>query len=182
MNNVSVFVMTTALFTGAVISVAAQAACTTDITPTAPDSRYTNNNDETVTDNITGLMWKQCSEGQSTTSTACDAGVVTTYSWQQSLQQAGVVNNSGGFAGFSDWRLPNRNEMASLVERECFTPAINLSFFPNTPSSTARSVYWTSTPYRNDAGFQWAVYFFDGSVERYIKGLAYAVRLVRGGL
>lgn len=32
-------------------------------TATAPDSRYTDNGDGTVTDLATGLIWKQCAEG-----------------------------------------------------------------------------------------------------------------------
>jgi len=70
----------------------------------APDSRYSDNGNGTVTDHHTGLMWKQCSEGQS--GAAC-SGSVTTMRWAAAL--AAGANSS--FAGFNDWRLPNTKEL-----------------------------------------------------------------------
>ena len=46
----------------------------------APNSRYTNHGNGTVTDSKTALMWKQCSEGQS--GSAC-TGTHTTQPWQR---------------------------------------------------------------------------------------------------
>jgi len=120
----------------------ASGGCKSTVTQTAPDSRYTDNNDGTVTDLITGLMWKQCSEGQSTASTSCDTGLAATYTWQLALQQAETINSGGGFASYTDWRLPNRNELLSLVEFKCHSPAINTTFFPNTSSIGGTAQYW----------------------------------------
>lgn len=150
--------------------------CNSSITPTAPDSRYTDNSDGTVTDNRTGLMWKQCSEGQSTTTTPCDTGSVTTYTWQEALTQAQTVN-SAAFAGHNDWRLPNLKELNSLVEMACYTPAINENHFPN----TAASSYWSSSPDAYYSSRAWYVYFYGGSDGNLSKGSPYYVRLVRGG-
>ncbi len=161
------------------VPVAVQAACNPNVTPTAPDSRYTDNGDGTVTDKATGLMWKQCSEGQSTTNSACDTGALATYTWQGALQQAEALNSGGGFAGYTDWRLPNRNELASLVERQCWSPAINTNLFPGTGWFSA---YWSSSPSASSSGSAWFVNFYDGEVLSYYKSSArYVVRLVRGG-
>jgi hypothetical protein len=151
--------------------------CNSSVTATAPDSRYTDNGDGTVTDSQTGLMWRQCSEGQSTTGTACDTGSAATYTWQGALAQAQSVNNTGGFATYSDWRLPNRNELASLVENSCYDPAINMTTFPN----TVASYYWSASPLASSSGYAWGVVFGGGYVGGYGKGLAMYVRLVRGG-
>jgi len=152
------------------------AACNVSIIATAPDSRYTDNGGGTVTDKVTGLMWKQCSEGQSTITAACDTGTTLTYTWQGALQQVVTLNNSGGFASYTDWRLPNRNELASLQERQCFSPAINTNLFPN----TLISAYWSSSPHfvRGNA---WGVSFGSARVYFYTNTSSYGVRLVRGG-
>ena len=44
-------------------------------------------------------------------------------------------------AGFTNWRIPNSKELATLVERSCIAPSINLSIFVSTPSA----VYWSSS-------------------------------------
>jgi len=168
------------LMIGAALLLGTQAlyaqTCNGSITATAPDSRYTDHGNGTVTDNQTGLMWKQCSEGLTTTSTPCDTDSVASYSWQDALTQAQTVNSSG-FAGYNDWRLPNRNELASLVERRCYRPAINATLFP----ATRGSYYWSSSPYADNSGNAWGVHFYHGYVNSSGKGDAFYVRLVRGG-
>ena len=149
--------------------------CNSSVTATAPDSRYTDNLDGTITDTQTGLMWKQCLEGRDSTTTACDTGIVSSFSWQAALQQAQTVNNIG-FAGHTDWRLPNRNELNSLVERSCSYPAINIAIFPDTDLTYA----WTSSP--EDIGYAWRVSFNEGNVTDSNQVFTSSVRLVRGGL
>lgn len=152
--------------------VGAQAGCRDDILATAPDSRYRDNGDETVTDLSTGLIWKQCAEGLS--GTDCMTGGLSVFTWQGALQHA----EAQVFAGSSLWRLPNKNELASLVERRCYQPAINGRFFPNTPSGW----FWSSSPYANNSNDAWHVSFGYGYVD-YYGGKSYQlyVRLVRGG-
>ncbi len=151
--------------------------CNGSITATAPDSRYINHNNGTVTDTQTKLEWKQCSEGL--TRTDCSEGTATKYSWQAALQQAQNVNNSGGFAGHRDWRLPNRNELASLVERSCYNPSINATLFPNTFISD----YWSASPRTTHTpGTAWGVNFTNGEVQGdSMDSVDNYVRLVRGG-
>lgn len=155
----------------------AAADCVTSITETAPDSRYTIHDDETVTDNVTGLMWKRCSESQTSTSMACDTDVGTYYTWQAALQQAEAVRTAG-FAGYDDWRLPNRNELASLLEEACSSPSINITVFPYTRSSN----YWSSSPYAGNPNSAWYVSTNFGSELPGLKSNGNSVRLVRGRL
>ena len=134
------------------------------------DSRYTVNND-TVLDNNTGLMWKRCAEGLS--GSVCDVGTATAYNWQEAL---GVVNNYT-FAGFNDWRLPNIKELNSIVAYDRYTPAINSTIFPNTPSDW----FWSSSPDAFLTSYAWRLNFDDGNSSNIHRSNNYYVRLVRGG-
>jgi hypothetical protein len=145
--------------------------CNPNIRATTSDERFAVHNNETVTDTRTGLMWKQCAEGQS--GVDCASGSATTHDWGQALEQAAMATH----AGYTDWRLPNINELLSVVELKCLDPSINLSVFPNTPSQW----FWSSSAYAAHSGSAWAVdfgYGFHGSAYRDDNG---AVRLVRGG-
>jgi hypothetical protein len=144
--------------------------CRDDIPASAPDSRFSANGDGTVTDRATGLIWKQCAEGLS--GADCLTGGATTFTWQAALQRAADAD----FAGSSLWRLPNKKELASLVEQRCYAPAINSNFFPNTPSSW----FWSSSPFAGYADRAWSVSFDYGYVSDSKDNAAY-VRLVRGG-
>ena len=152
--------------------------CRDDIATSAPDSRFTDNGDGTVTDLATKLIWKQCSEGLS--GADCKFGNVMTFTWQAALQHA----SDADYAGSNLWRLPNKKELISLVEQRCYDPAINTHFFPNTPGG----YFWSSSPgwWSSPNGFYpeaaWNVSFYDGYVYVQPMAIAQYVRLVRGGL
>lgn len=153
-------------------SAQAEQVCRDDIRAAAPDSRYQNNGNGTVTDLATGLIWKRCVEGLS--GKGCATGSVDTFDWQAALQHAEAAD----FGGSDLWRLPNKNELASLVERRCHAPAINERFFPNTPTG---KWLWSSS-LRAEFHFDvWIVRFHYGEV--YINGATGRghVRLVRTG-
>lgn len=133
----------------------------------APNGRYVNNGDGTITDTANGLMWKQCSEGQA--GSVC-AGESVVHSWQQALTTASVSE----FAGYGDWRLPNIKELNSLVETGCYSPAINSSTFPNTPSVA----FWSSTSIDYTARL---LEFYEGKSGSANKFAGLRVRLVRSG-
>jgi hypothetical protein len=147
----------------------AGAACNVNLAADNPDARYTVGG-EVVTDVATGLMWKLCSEGQS--GSTC-AGTADSLSWQDALKRVQTANAGG----YSDWRLPNRAELASLVERKCTNPAINETVFPGTPGQS----YWSSSTYARNAQSAWFVDFNAGDVFALSKTGVKHVRLVRAG-
>ena len=144
--------------------------CLSDSIKTAPDDNFVNNNDGTITDITTGLMWMTCSVGQTWSDGAC-SGDASELSWQQALQFA----HGYQFANFDGWRVPNVKELASITEMECVRPAINESFFPSTLSDD----YWTSTPSSVDPERAWVVAFFNSSNSLKDKNLFVFTRLVR---
>ena len=152
------------------IPAASAQTCRDDIPATAPDSRFTDNGDGTVSDFATGLIWKRCLEGQS--GNAC-SGIPQRFTWQQALAHA----RDAVYAGSSLWRLPNKNELESLVERRCWGPAINLTYFPNQLSLPV----WSSSSHAGDSSAAWLVSFDIGGVYGDGKGYGWGVRLVRGG-
>ena len=113
------------------------------------DSRYTDNLDGTISDHQTGLMWMQCSYGQTYDGADSDQdGIICEDSlafgnWQQAFAWA-ADSNANSTYGYNDWRLPNIKELGSIVDFGSAKPTINQSVFPNTVSGP----YWTSTPSR----------------------------------
>ena len=154
---------------------AAQTCHPESISASTPDSQLQDNGDGTITDLKTGLIWKQCLEGQS--GSDCASGSAEGFTWQQALQRAQTLNSSGGFAGASDWRVPNIKELHSLVEHQCFIPAINLTRFPN----ASNHWLWSSSAVAGSADNAWGVYFNGGSTDWYNEDDYNQVRLVRSG-
>ncbi len=142
---------------------------------TAPDERYQIHLDGTVTDLETGLMWQRCAQGQEWDGAGC-SGSAPGHTWSEALQQAEIANQQQDLS-YQDWRLPNKKELASLVEKRCFDPAINLSVFPKTPSYW----FWSSSPNADFPDSAWFVSFHYGFVGNLNKSNTYAVRLVRAG-
>jgi hypothetical protein len=81
------------------------------------------------------------------------------------------------FRRHSDWRLPNKNELQSIVESACHGPSINDARFPN----TEQNAYWTGTTFLAVPAYAWDVSFVDGYSSGHNKATARYVRLVRGG-
>jgi hypothetical protein len=141
----------------------------------APTARFTVSGG-LVVDGDTGLMWQACADGQ--TGADCSTGSATAYaSHAAALARAVAVNAdaAGAGRGHADWRVPNRNELASLVNRSCRAPAIQRSAFPGTPSAS----FWTGSPAA--AGLAWYVDFTEGELAPGGVNGDRLLRLVRGG-
>lgn len=138
-----------------------------------PDSIYLVHGNGTVTDTRTRLMWKLCAEGQSWNGNAC-AGDPSTHTWEEALMLA----EGHTFAGRSDWRLPNRNELQSLVETCRTNPATNTTIFPMASSGWH---FWSSTPFADNSNNAWIVYFSLGHTSNNNRSSASSVLLVRDG-
>ncbi len=129
--------------------------------PSSTLTSSTNNGDVIVTDNKTGLIWQKTISSNS-------FAYVNALAYCQNLE----------YAGYSDWRLPNRNELASLVNYKKSNPASN---FPNMPSEE----FWTSSAEYESIPFGFYVDFSNGKIDtRSLTGTSsnqLRVRCVRGG-
>ncbi len=119
--------------------------------------------DDTVTDNLTGLMW------------ARDADKDGTKNWND----AKAYCNTLTIGPYTDWRLPTLREIQSLCHYGYFDPAVpNVEGsgkgpeevalggdpFNNLKSSSLSAYYWTSTIYAGDISYAWIVSLRNGSV------------------
>ncbi|WP_341327143.1 DUF1566 domain-containing protein [Methylotuvimicrobium sp. KM2] len=141
---------------------------------TTPNQMFIIHDDGTVTHNATTLMWMRCLLGQVWDGNAC-SGSAQIYIWQDALQAA----NGYSFAGYNDWRLPNKNELISIVERACIGPAINSTVFPYTSNL---STVWSSSQPPDLSSYAFIVEFDSGHTKIPFKTSYSHVRLVRGGL
>ena len=165
---------------------AAQSCNASVIAETMPTGHFLDNGDGTVVDKATGLTWKRCAEGQTwdASASAC-SGTAASYTWQQALVHAQSLNSSGGFAGKTDWRLPNSKELSTIVERACANPAINLTVFPNTPTA---GFFWSASPYLGQYrgattdSMAWVESYSGGNALARPKSDTLYLRVVRGGL
>jgi len=148
----------------------AEQKCNGAMLATRDKSTFLVNGDGTVSDNTTGLMWRQCSLGQDWKDGSC-IGQATVLSWTEALKAAQLDD----FAGYMDWRLPNKNELGSLIEERCVVPAINEAVFPATPTT----FFWSSSPYAGVGTGAWSIDFGYGVITPTEKSGKINVRLVR---
>lgn len=157
--------------------------CSVDFMPSTPSNQFADHLDGTVTHKKTGLMWKKCAEGKTWDSLnkKC-TGNALFYSWNKAFEHIEVINVNGGFNGYTDWRLPNIKELASIVEKQCDSPSINAVIFPNlSTSSYDDEVYnfWSSTPSTQYSYGAQYIRFSFGNDNWTNKSSLLSIRLVR---
>ena len=151
-----------------------------------------------VRDNTTGLIWEIKTD---------DGGlqdVYNTYSWYEpnalvnggdpgsenwgDCSDIGACDtqayvqavNARRVCGASDWRVPSRLELQSIINGDQESGArVDRAYFPRTSNRS----YWTSTPYAGDPARAWYVDFNSGAadVTNISKDADLALRLVRSG-
>ena len=123
-----------------------------------------------VSDDSTQLQWQD----DSVVSTA-------TRTWQEAID---YCENTLSLGGHEDWRLPNLNELTSIVDDTQYNPAIDSSI-SNGFQNTALSYYWTSTTYAGNTSSvlsnAWRVHFRSGGQGYHSKDNDNYVRCVRSG-
>jgi hypothetical protein len=121
-------------------------------------------NSEAVLDKETGLTW------------AANADIFGGLTWQNAIDTCADLS----LGGRKGWRLPAREELASLVDPSQTSPAVPPGyeyFFRNVRSGG----YWSSTTYESDSNSVWYVSMYTGSVGINAKLARRYVWAVRSG-
>ncbi|HEX7406970.1 MAG TPA: DUF1566 domain-containing protein [Candidatus Binatia bacterium] len=165
--------------------------------------RFVDNNNGTISDTKTGLVW----EKKSNDGSIHDKD--NRYTWsQQDSEQWGYWDgtvfteflatlNREAFAGHSDWDLPSLEQLQTLLDRDSAFPAMDQhAFNPSTCtegcnvtscSCTAESLappdsfYWSLSGLTTDMWDAWVVDFTEGTVRYEYKASGGYARAVRGG-
>jgi hypothetical protein len=128
-----------------------------------PNPRFTDNGDGTINDNLTGLIWTK------------RANCFSVRGWGEAI---GLCNelvhgqcDLSDASSAGDWRLPNSFELASLLDRKYWEPAL-----PNTAGTGQWALgnpfthlqtsanYWTSTTSASDTAVAFVVNMYWGTV------------------
>jgi len=116
---------------------------------------------EVVVDRVTGLTWQKDDDG-------------TRRTWTEAVDYCEALT----LAGYSDWRLPTRKELQSIVNYGAFGPALDTTSFAS--SHQTDECYWTATSPTCPEKTAWKVCFRNGRSEAGVHGDVAYVRAVRG--
>ncbi len=120
---------------------------------------YVDNGNGTVTDNTTKLIWQKAEDGTT-----------------RSMANATAYCQNLVLGGYSDWRLPRIDELATIVDYSRY-PTIDPAF-----AALKGMEFWSSSNMAMDPTRRgWLVGFYDGTVFTYSKTSVYYTRCVRGG-
>ncbi|RZB30528.1 MAG: hypothetical protein SRB1_02808 [Desulfobacteraceae bacterium Eth-SRB1] len=115
----------------------------------AANDRFQDHRDGTITDRRTGLMWSK--------NTDPAAG---SFNWFQAVDAVAGLN-AKKYCGYRDWRLPDVNELASLVDRSIYAPSLPRGH----PFLNIKVWYWTGTTTADHSNHAWRIYFFLGNID-----------------
>jgi hypothetical protein len=113
---------------------------------------------DTALDTVTGRMWQRLVPAES-------------YTWQQAKDYCDVLE----LGGYSDWRLPSRIELVSIVNYTKSDPAIDMATFPGATSAP----FWSLSVYAGESCAAWYVHFTFGYVSFDSMGNFNRVRCIR---
>jgi len=181
--------------------------CVLDTTGCYSPPRFGDNGDGTVTDHQTGLMWEKKADLDIVPVSCTSAAVCpdahdadNLYTWTDNDTPTDLptgtaftvflsqLNAGGGFAGYTDWRLPTLAELSALIDYDDATsPLVNVAFdsgctgscSTTTCSCTVSDRYWSNSSVASAATDAWVVDPGNGEIVWDTKDTDYAVRAVR---
>ncbi len=170
---------------------------------------FIDNLDGTIAEPAKGITWMKCAQGMTFNANgntcegnygtfqycdgnnnSCNGGVSGNLLDGGGNSEAWDTCNALDFAGQTDWRVPNKEELKGLIKctdgtipadlNSCASgnytsPAIDTSFFSNFPST----YFWASASYAGGSTSAWHVGFTNGHISLYNKVYTGSVLCVR---
>jgi len=137
------------------------------------ERNYIDNGNGTVTDTMLNLIWQnnyRDNKGYANNGTVPDLNYTT----------GGDYCSDIDLAGLSNWRLPSKRELASLIDYSRVYPDTFIDPVFRT-STRDNGIYWTSTIYAPNMTKAWFVRFAGNGVNRYPQSDTYNIRCVSSG-
>ena len=144
-----------------------------------PNPRFTDNDNGTVTDSLTSLIWLK------------NANCFGANNWGEAMDKAATLHT--GECGLTDgskkgdWRLPTKEEWEAFVDTNYFNPALSNTAGTGKWSegdafnNVQPNYYWSSTTYGAYTDNAWFVNIVHGYVYDPSKSYNFYVWPVRGG-
>jgi len=121
-------------------------------------TRFLDLSNKTMLDTLTGLIWSK--DANAPGPVACNPAI--TKNWQASLDYVKCLNTNS-YLGFGNWRLPNRNELSSLVDYAQLNQAAWLTVQGFTGVQSV--YYWSSSTSEDSTSDAWGVDMGDGDID-----------------
>lgn len=117
-------------------------------------NNFSDNQDGTITDEATGLMWMKDDSGNEVFADLLDKYIYNdgTLNWQEALDFAENLE----YAGYNDWRLPNAKELHTITDytrspgttnSPAIDPVFNSTMIVNEAGEDDYGFYWSSTSF-----------------------------------
>lgn len=130
-----------------------------------PEPRFIQNGD-LIDDRLTGLVWPK------------DAGLSEfPMTWEEGLEYVSDMNKFRQF-GLTNWRLPHREELFSLISHQRINPAV---VSPELFANIFNGYYWTGTPCAQWPRQAWYIHLGGGRVVKGMMERSYMVWPVHDG-
>jgi hypothetical protein len=141
-----------------------------------PEPRFTDNGDQTMRDNLTGLIWSKHADPSGPE--AC--WELTKNTWKEALDFVACLN-SNNYLNQSDWRMPNRKELDSLVNHQQGDKVTWLKDQNFIFNNYQEYDYWSSSTRADHSDFAWYMNLIESDWHYDIKNYGKRVWPVRSG-
>lgn len=138
-------------------------------------------------DRKSNLMWLNCGLGQTWKAGRCE-GELTAYTWSEAQALVKAINQNGGYAGYTDWRLPYITESFTIARcRSGYMRSIripsresgNIVVSGHCRQANPTQIFWSNTVNSNSPSFAYSIDYGSATTKLSSKDQRYFVTLVR---
>ena len=130
----------------------------------------------TVTDQVTNLVWQLQPPSGGCARAPADAGPDAAAPAECTMAEATAYCSDLNLGGFTDWRIPTKIELESILDcSHAQPPSIANAFLP-----ASASEFWTASTFEDSPSYNWTVRFQDCRDSYEGLSISFGIRCVRG--